>query len=322
MRRLALGRLPDHQALLLGSVGALLLVVWGGANGYRLSLLNTAAMYALIALGMYIPFVMAGSLSLAYSAYAGIGGYALAIVATKTGWPLWIAWLIGPAIAAALAVVLGLATKRLSGFYLAAVTLLFANAFRVWLVDQEGLTGGSAGIGNLRKLAVAGWQPTVRQLTISGVVLVCIVAFLLDRLRLSSWGVIVRTLREVPDAVEAAGVRVPTMKLVALAVGAAVAAIGGALFTSSAGSITPDTFTTSVVFLAIFMPILGGMGTPWGAVAGAVLVVELTLNLSLFSTSGLLLVSLGALFILLLAPRGVLGYLDSVRRQLVRALSR
>jgi len=103
------------------------------------------------------------------------------------------------------------------------------------------------------------------------------------------------------------------LNLVALALGAAIAAVGGALFTYSAGSITPDTFTLNIVFLAIFMPLIGGAGTPWGAVAGAVLAVELTLNFPAFQASGTLLLALGVLVIMLLAPRGVLGYADRLR---------
>jgi len=139
-------------------------------------------------------------------------------------------------------------------------------------------------------------------------------------MRLSPWGVIVRTMRDAPRAVEAVGVRVPVLNLVALAIGAAIAAIGGALFTYSAGSITPDTFTLNVVFLAIFMPLIGGSGTPWGAAAGAVIAVELTLNFPALQASGTLLLALGVLVILLVAPHGVIGYADKLRTRIWASL--
>jgi branched-chain amino acid transport system permease protein len=145
-------------------------------------------------------------------------------------------------------------------------------------------------------------------------VVVCGIAFLLDRLRMSPWGVVVRTMRDAPRAVEAAGVRVPVMNLVALAIGAAIAAVGGGLFTYSAGSVTPDTFTLNLVFLAIFMPLIGGSATPWGAVLGAVIAVELTLNFPVIETSGTLILALGVLVILLLAPQGVIGYAARLAR--------
>jgi len=310
----------DRGSLALGAAGAVALVLWAGSNGYRQSLLVTIATYALVALGMYIPFVLAGSLSLAYGAYASIGGYAVGIVSAYSGLPIWVAWLAGPAVAATVAVLLGLATRRLSGFYLAAATLLFGTAFQAWLVDAQGITGGSAGIGGLRRLALLGWHPGASTLVMADAALVCLIAYAIDRLRLSPWGTLVRAMREVPVAVEATGVRVPVMNLVALAIGAAVGSLGGALFTQSVGSVTPDTFTLSIVFLAIFMPLIGGTGTPWGAVAGAVIVVDLTLNFSLLKTSGLLVVSLAVLLVMLVARRGVVGYLDSARRHGLRLL--
>lgn len=308
---------PAANSLALGVVAAVGLLIWVGFNGYRQTLLVTAATYSLIALGMYIPFVLAGSLSLAYGAYASIGGYSVALISTKTGAPLWVGWLIGPVVAAVAAVILGLATRRLSGFYLVAVTLLFSEAFQHYMSNSS-LAGGNAGLARFRLLDVFGWFPSFNQLIILTAALVCVVAFLLNRLRLSPWGMVVRSMREVPAAVESCGARVSTLNLVALAVGAAVGSLGGALFTQMVGSIQPDTFTLNLVFLAIFMPIIGGSGTPWGAVLGALIVVELTLNLPSLHTSGTLLVALGVLVIMLLAPKGVLGYLDAGRRRVQR----
>ena len=123
--------------LLLGAAGAAVMLLWVGFDGYKQTLVTTTATYALVALGMYVPYLMAGSLSMAYGAYAGIGGYAVGLLSNHTDLPLWLAWIVGPIMAAVVAVLLGLVTRRLSGFYLAAVTLLFGLAFSAWLVDAE-----------------------------------------------------------------------------------------------------------------------------------------------------------------------------------------
>jgi branched-chain amino acid transport system permease protein len=311
MRR-PLAGIAGLGGLLWGVAGAVLILVWVGSDGYKQTLVTTVATYALVALGMYVPYLMAGSLSMAYGAYAGIGGYAVGLLSAKTHVPLAFAWIVGPIVAAAVAVLLGLATRRLSGFFLAAVTLLFGMAFSALLVDAESLSGGSGGLGSLRKVNLLGWVPSHDAIIVISAGAVCVIAFLLDRLRTSPWGVIVRTMRDAPRAVEAAGVRVPVINLVALAIGAAIAAVGGGLFTYSAGSVTPDTFTLNLVFLAIFMPLIGGASTPWGAVLGAVIAVELTLNFPAISTSGTLILALGVLVILLAAPRGVIGYVDKL----------
>jgi branched-chain amino acid transport system permease protein len=312
----------DFLPLLLACGVGLLAIGWIGSNGYREDLVSLACTYALIALGMYVPFVLAGSLSMAYSAYAGVGGYAVGLVATKSGWPLPYAWVIAAVLSAALAVVLGFATRRLSGFYLAAVTLLFGLAFERWLLDADSITSGAVGISAIRDTTIFGIHLSRSAQVRLAIVFVIVLAFLLDRLRRSPFGLAVRAMRDVPVAVESTGVRVPVLELVALGIGAAIASWGGALFASFVRGVNPETFTLNIVFLAIFMPLLGGVGTSWGAVVGAMIVVELTLNAPAFSRSGQLVLSLGVLVVLLIAPRGVLGYIDAARRRLVALADR
>jgi branched-chain amino acid transport system permease protein len=317
-------REPGLPGLLIGLVATGVMLLWVGGDAYRETLIITTVTYAMVALGIYVPYVMSGSLSMAYAAYAAIGGYSVGLISRETNLPLWTAWLAGPVVAAILAVLLGLVTRRLSGFFLAAVTLLFGLAFAAFLRDADGLTGGAGGLGQLRTLNLLGWKPDAYELMVVSAIAVCVVAFLLDRTRMSPWGITVRTMREAPRAVEAAGVRVPTMNLVAHGLGASIAAIGVAVFTYSVGSVTPDTFKLDLVFLAIFMPLLGGSGTPWGAVLGAVITVWLTLNFELpdVELSGTLILALGVLLVLLIAPKGVIGYADKLRKVLVGRLGR
>lgn len=307
----------DKGSLAVAVLIGVLLILWAGDNTYRYSLVQTAALYALIGVGVYIPFVMSGSLSLAYAAYASIGGYSVALMASKTGLPVWLGWFIGPIAAAIAAVILGQLTRRLSGLYLACITFLFAQAFQSWLNTAPGFTGGQSGIGGFRKTSIFGWIPSHQAQIVMAVVLVIGVGFATDRMRLSAWGVTVRAMREVPDAVEATGVRVPMLNLVALGFGAAIAALGGALFTTTTSVVTPTTFTLNLVFLAVFMSLLGGQGSPWGAIAGAVLIVELTLNVPRLETVGSLLVAVVVLLVMLIAPTGVLGIINSGRQRVL-----
>lgn len=294
----------------LGPLGALigggLLMLWAAGSGFRLDLLLLTSAYALIALGMYVPFIMARSLSIAYGVYAAIGAYSVAMISAHTALPLWMGWLIGAAISAALAIPLSLSTMKLSGFYLAAITLLFSEAFESWLAGTDWL-GGASGIGNLRPLTLFGWTPDRTWRTVLALLLVIVIATLLERLRRSPWGVTVRYMEDRPLPVDSSGIRTDDLKTASLSLGAAVASLGGALFTTSVGTVTPDTWTLEVVFLVIFIPLLGGRKTVWGAVLGAVLVVQLTLNVSFGESSGQIIVTLAVLIVLLTAPNGLLG---------------
>ena len=82
--------------------------------------------------------------------------------------------------------------------------------------------------------------------------------------------------------------------------------------------ITPETFTLHVVFLAIFMPLIGGRGSAWGAILGAFVVVELTVNFTALKTSGTLILAIAVLVILLIAPSGLLGWMGRLGRTLTR----
>lgn|GEM_PF-743080 len=316
-------RYLPHQANasgIVGLAGGVVALLWTGSDGYRQSLLILGCMYSLVAIGMYVPFVLTGTLSMAYSAYAAIGGYTIAILFEKAGWPLWVGWFVAPFIAAVVAVVLGVVTRRVSGFYLVAVTLLFAEAFSTFVQSNTTLAGGARGFPGLPTLTFFGWSPTVVQFGIAAVALVCVVAYLVDRLRQSPWGILVRTMREVPHAVEASGVRVSWMRVVALAVGAMIGSLAGSLFVSSVHAVNPLTFTLNLVFIAVFMPVVGGVGTAWGCVVGAAVITELTLNFSAVGQGGLLIVSIGVLVILLVAPRGIVGYIDVARKWVTRTV--
>ena len=304
MTRTSSGLLEAVVTLMI-AVAAIALVI---GNPYLEAVTLLTATYAFISLGMYLPFIMGGALSMAYNSYLGVGAYAMALVATRTEWDLAWSIPIGAVLAAALAVVLGMATRRLSGFYLAAVTLLFGIAFSTWLVDAEALTGGSAGIQSLRSPSIGGQPVSNSVLLAITVVTVWLVGLLLSRLRSSPFGIVVRTQRRAAIAVESAGVHVSTLSLVTLALGAMVAALGGSMFAVVNHAVLPESFVVDLVFLTMFMPLLGGQDRPWGAILGAVLVVTFTFQLTFFKSTGSLFFSLAVLLVLVAAPRGILGY--------------
>lgn len=296
---------------------AVIAIFWATTSGYRGEFAVLCALYSLVALGMYVPFVMGGALSLAYASYVLIGGYSIALIATKTGWWLGFAFPAGMAISAVVAILLGVATLRLSGFYLVAVTLLFSIAFQEFLLSM-GFTGGATGIGSIRQLRFFGLELDRNTVIAISILTVWVVGVLLSNLRRSPFGTAIRSQRERRVAVEAAGITVITLQLVALGVGAAISSLGGAFFVLAAGSVHPDLFTLELVFLVLFMPLLGGQFSPWGSVLGAVLVALFTFYLTFFKSSGSMFFALAVLAVILIAPGGVLGSVKQVSHRLPR----
>ena len=312
-RRAGLLEAAVTLALALAAIG----LVSGNVYLEDVALLVTT--YSMIALGLYVPFIMGGALSMAYNAYLGVGAYAVAVIALRTGLGLGWAIPVGMAISAAVAVVLGFATRRLSGFFLAAVTVLFGVAFTTWLIDAVGITGGGAGLQGIPHARVLGVEVGHTLLVALTILLVWAVAILLSRLRRSPFGVAVRASRRATVAVEASGIPVSALTLVSLALGAMIASAGGSMFALVNQAVVPESFAVDVVFLTVFTPLLGGQDTPWGAVLGALLVVLFTFQLNFFRDTGSLLFALAVLVILVAAPRGLLGLAaDGARRLAAR----
>lgn len=309
------------EAALAGLAGVLLLLYGSGA-GSRQDTVVLICTYALLALGMYVPYIMSGSLSLAYNAYLGLGAYACGMLSTKLGWSSLWGMPIGMVLSAIIAVILAVATRKLSGFYLAGVTLLFAVAFQSFLLDQVDITGGPIGMQIVRP-TIFGYSITRMQIMVASVIVVWAVGIFLARMRTSVFGVVVRIRKDNPQVVEASGISAPAISVVALALGAAIGSMGGSLYGMMHGVIQPETFGLHIIFLAIFMPLLGGQRSPWGAVIGAVIVVvflfELNtlFDLDILKNAGTLMFAVAILLVLRLAPDGLLGLGDVVRRKLL-----
>lgn len=307
--------------LLVSAAGAAALIAYGSGASFRQDYVVLIATYGLLALGMYVPFIMSGTLSLAYNAHLGVGAYAAGIISTKLGWSSVWGIPVGMVIAATVAVLLGMATRKLTGFYLAGVTLLFAVAFEVFILNQASVTAGSSGMP-VASPNIFGYTLSRYQIMVAIVVIMWIVGVLLSRLREAPFGVIVRLRKDIPEAVEASGVSSAVMGLVALGFGAMIASVGGSMFAMMGRVAQPESYALHIIFLAIFMPLLGGQKSPWGAVLGAIVVVVFTFELQLVAEAGTLIFSIAILLVLRFAPGGILGISDQIRQFLAKRKSR
>ena len=313
---------PRRPPLVVNTATALLAIVffvYVGGNGYRQDLALLFIAYALLALGMYVPLALCGSLSLAYNAYFAIGAYAVALLASQSPLLIWAAIPIAILTSMVIAALLGYVTRRLSGFHLAVATLMFGIATHTWLVHGGETTGGATGIGNIPRLWLFGYEVGRAGLIGAGLAIIWLFATAIGRLRTSIVGIVMRAQREAPVAAEASGVPTEAVRILALAAGAGVASVAGILFALMNQFILPDSFAVSVVFLVLFMPILGGMASPWGSVLGAMIVVAFTLGFDFFQGPGSLTFGVLTLVVLLLAPSGLLGLFGDLLKRVASA---
>ncbi len=286
-------------------------IIYGTSSGVRSEIVVLFYVYALLGLGIYLPLELTDQVSLAYSAYFGVGAYSYAICAASGRIePAW-GILIGVVFSGVLATVVGLATARLSGYFLTVATMLVGVTFERFLVQASPLTGGPTGLG-FRKVLFG--VPVSRiDLLIGGAILVWLVAIALQNLRRSSTGKALLLLSRSWAAAESVGLETRRARIVGLCLGACIASLGGSLLALSSGFVLPESYNMMISFLVIFMPLIGGGGSAWGSLIGAAIVCYVLQVAHQFGPSQLLF-GLTTLAVVLLVPGGILGGLHTLAR--------
>ena len=264
---------------------------WVGASlgPYWVRILDFCLLYAVLALGLNIVVGYAGLLDLGYIAFYAVGAYLFALLASPHFDLHWSPWLILPlgAMAAGLAgALLGAPTLRLRGDYLAIVTLGFGEIVRLFMNNLDrpvNITNGPQGISGIDPMAIGGLS-FGGSLQIGGLslgsaqlyfylllALVFGVVVICRRLENSRIGRAWVAIREDEIAASAMGINTRNMKLLAFAMGASFGGIGGGLFASFQGFVSPESFTLMESVMILCMVVLGGMGNIAGVILGAVL---------------------------------------------------
>lgn len=302
----------------------------------NMSIATQVLIFAATALGLNIVVGLAGLLDLGYIAFLGAGAFVAAILSgsafSAVGWnpPFIVTVLISGTVASILGLIIGSPTLRVSGDYLAIVTLAFGEIFRLVMINLDGsdgpdLTNGSNGIPGVPDLALFGFDFGERHelfgITIGRfanyyfllliVIAIIIVVFRnLNRSRIGRGWV---AIREDEKAAEAMGVNVFGLKLFAFAGGAFLAGVAGAVRAHHDISVTPDQYIFLESAFLLAAVVLGGMGTIVGVLIGAVLLRLMPEKLRFVDEYRLLI--FGALLVVMMRFRPE-GLVASRQRQL------
>jgi len=251
--------------LLLAAAAAPLVV-----GPYLLSILTEAMVAVLFAASLHFMMGPGGMLSFGHAAWFGIGAYAAGLSAqrlslpTALGMPLGM--LLAPLTAAAVAALFAAFVVRLSGVYLAMLTLAFAQI--VWAVAFQwaAITGGDNGILGIWPPAWASGAATYYLLAVA---LCSGGTFVLRRVLYAPFGYALRAARDAPARAEAIGLDTRRIRLVAFVLAAAAAGLSGAVFAYLKGSVFPGVVSIPRSVDALLMVLLGGVQTMGGPIVGA-----------------------------------------------------
>ncbi len=258
----------------LAAVIALLLpLLFPSAYYFRVGAL--VFIFALAVVGLNLLMGFAGQVSLGHAGFLGIGAYAAAIGPAHLGAPAWLGVIAGAAVAGLVAYLVGKPILRLKGHYLAVATLGFGLLVSIVLTNEAGWTGGPDGmsVARLRVLgqAVYGSQTWYWVAAAS----FCIGAALALNLIDSPSGRALQAIHDSETAARALGVDVARAKLVVFVISAVYASVAGSYLALLNGHVTPDLagFLHSIELVA--MVVLGGMGSIFGSLVGAAVLVVL-----------------------------------------------
>ena len=290
----------------LVAIAALLAFIWR-ADNYQLYVLALVGLTAIVGAGLNVLLGLTGQISLGHVAFYAIGAYTVAILTTKAAVSFWLALPLAVILSGLAGLVLAVPALRVRGPYLAMVTIAFGFIVEQLAAEGGQLTGGWNGISGIPTPSLFGFRFVEREIAILVLVLTATSLWLYSRLASSPWGKAMCAVRDSEVASQSIGLDPTLLRSTAFAISAAVAGLAGAVFGSMSDFISPESFPffQSILFLLVVM--VGGAGSVFGPLIGAVVIVLLPETLSWLAQYRLLFVGLLLLLVLRLAPDGIVG---------------
>ena len=274
------------------------------AGDYTLVLMTDILVFALFAASLHFIIGPGGILSFGHAAYFGLGAYGAALALLRLELPMALALALGPLLAVAGAALFGWFCVRLSGVYLAMLTLAFAQIAWSVAFQWDSITGGSNGLIGVWPSSAFASKTAYYLLVLAA----CAAAIaLLWRAVYSPFGYALRATRDSPLRADAIGIDVRTVQWAAFALAGAAAGLAGALYAFSKGSISPETLSVPRSVDGLVMVLLGGLqtlsGPAWGAALFTWLEDAVSRNIDYWRAG------LGAAVLLLVLafPQGIAG---------------
>lgn len=271
----------NKKTLLLAIIGLAALVAFPQLvpNPYYIHLAETILIYAILLFGLDIVVGYTGQVSLGHAGLFGIGSYTTGVLYFKLGLPFLIAAPASIVVTAIFGAILALPALRVTGPYLAMVTLAFGTIIQILINEMTFLTEGPMGI-KVAKPSFGGTKLDEVEYFYLVAALMVVSLIVVHRILKSNLGRAFQALRDSPIASDCMGVSVYRYKVYAFIISAALAGLAGSLYAYSEEYISPNTYNFELTILFLLAVIMGGRKTRSGSLIGAFIVVMLPSLLS------------------------------------------
>lgn len=307
--------LPPYIRMIIG-VGVLSMTLslpFLFSSLYQQDVLNQMLVFAVLASGYNIALGYTGLFSLGHIGLFAIGAYTSALLTTKISISFALAFLASGVAAGVAGLVLALLAVRVKSHYLALLTLAFASVVQLVITNQQSLTGGSGGITNIKMPSLGHWQISTKRELYYFLLAVLILAVAgvrsLDR---SRFGRALKAVRDSEIGANVSGVGIRNIKIIAFVLSSLYTGWAGSLYAHSLLYISPEFFSIGLLITLLAMVLIGGSGTVYGPVIGAVLVVILPELLRFAKNYYLIVFGLTIWATIVFLPEGIAGSLRQI----------
>lgn len=278
---------------------------------YVVTIVILIGIYTILASSFNLIIGFGGLISVAHPIFFALAAYCSALVNLKFGVPIPIAILLGTLLSALMSVALSLPSLRVSGDYLLIASIGFQLGF-VEVIKNVEFAGAASGLTGIASLyAGEGRNEAFAATTVA---IAAVVVWLVHKLTHGEYGRAIQAMRDDEECFASLGRNAMAIKITIFAVGSGLAGLGGALYAHYFQFLSPEQFGITQSALILTMVVVGGMGTTWGPVVGALLLTALPQAITFLNMppsvmapiQGMLYTGLVLLF-LFLRPAGLVG---------------
>ena len=277
-------------------------------NTYHHIVLCQTLVNIVVVTGLNFITGLTGQMNMGTAGIMALGAYSAALCSAKFQMPVVVGFIVAIVLGILIGKGLGYPSLRLKGVYLSLTTIGFSEITRLILTNWVGLTGGTMGVQNIPWINLFGIElNTSFRIYYFYLAIVIVITIMAYRIVHSKWGRVFKAIRDNVEAVEASGINIAEMKILAFTLATILGCFGGAMYTHMMGYINPTTFVQDLSANYLAMMMIGGIGTVGGNVIGGAVITILPEFLRFMESYYWLVFSVIALLFAIFLPNGIVS---------------